>query len=404
MPTITTSSPLPDGSVGDFYSVALQATGGVPPYTWRNKAGTGSPPAGVVLNANGTLSGTPTTAGTTTWTVEVLDALGSVAERQLTMTVTSGEPPTVTRYDPLFRRTTGCTDPFLVFATDEELDYTDADGDVDFSMMLLESAGGPPSGIESEYRFESQANWNDFFDGKDWSFQAGASGASGELRDIGGTCWNPPSETDTFMDMRVRIQDSAGNWSAWFTTRLEFPASVEVSPQGTNVVAPGATQQFTAVARDKNGLVSPGDPIMWTSYTGAALGSVDDDGLYTAATTAVGLDLVYGCAGLAFNFAGVLVSNVGGGDYWAPCWSIGSGLGVAAGTFLHYRMTVYAGKEYAFDTDTDGGGGTTGNADLYLRFGNPPTTSIWEVRRATTSVKENVTWTAPSDGVVWISI
>ena len=200
------------------------------------------------------------------------------------------------------------------------------------------------------------------------------------------------------MDMRVRIQDSAGNWSAWFTTRLEFPASVEVSPQGTNVVAPGATQQFTAVARDKNGLVSPGDPIMWTSYTGAALGSVDDDGLYTAATTAVGLDLVYGCAGLAFNFAGVLVSNVGGGDYWAPCWSIGSGLGVAAGTFLHYRMTVYAGKEYAFDTDTDGGGGTTGNADLYLRFGNPPTTSIWEVRRATTSVKENVTWTAPSDG------
>ena len=171
-----------------------------------------------------------------------------------------------------------------------------------------------------------------------------------------------------------------------------------------NVVAPGATQQFTAVARDKNGLVSPGDPIMWTSYTGAALGSVDDDGLYTAATTAVGLDLVYGCAGLAFNFAGVLVSNVGGGDYWAPCWSIGSGLGVAAGTFLHYRMTVYAGKEYAFDTDTDGGGGTTGNADLYLRFGNPPTTSIWEVRRATTSVKENVTWTAPSDGVVWISI
>ena len=40
--TITTSSPLPNASIGHFYSTTLAATGGTPPYTW-SRAPVGCP-------------------------------------------------------------------------------------------------------------------------------------------------------------------------------------------------------------------------------------------------------------------------------------------------------------------------------------------------------------------------
>ena len=64
---ITTTS-LPDGTVGTAYSQTLQAVGGVPPVTWAVSSGT--LPAGLTLNAStGTISGTPTASGSSTFTV-----------------------------------------------------------------------------------------------------------------------------------------------------------------------------------------------------------------------------------------------------------------------------------------------------------------------------------------------
>ncbi|MHC4714273.1 MAG: putative Ig domain-containing protein, partial [Planctomycetota bacterium] len=72
---ITTAS-LPGGTVGVAYSETLQATGGVTPYTWA--VITGSLPAGLSLNAStGEISGTPTTAETANFTVEVTDSQGT---------------------------------------------------------------------------------------------------------------------------------------------------------------------------------------------------------------------------------------------------------------------------------------------------------------------------------------
>ncbi|MGC2331501.1 MAG: putative Ig domain-containing protein [Candidatus Acidiferrales bacterium] len=70
---ITTTS-LPNGTLGAPYTATtLQATGGVPPYTWTITVG--SLPPGLALN-NGIISGTPTgtTTGTTTFTVQVADS------------------------------------------------------------------------------------------------------------------------------------------------------------------------------------------------------------------------------------------------------------------------------------------------------------------------------------------
>ena len=73
--TITTTS-LPPGTVGDPYSVQLQASGGTPPYTWNKypPKGMGTLPRGVTLSKSGLISGTPKRAGTYTIVVKCLDS------------------------------------------------------------------------------------------------------------------------------------------------------------------------------------------------------------------------------------------------------------------------------------------------------------------------------------------
>lgn len=77
---ITTTS-LPGGSLNTPYSAALAATGGTTPYTWS--LASGSLPVGLTLNGStGVISGTPTAAGTATFTVQVVDSTGSLARRK----------------------------------------------------------------------------------------------------------------------------------------------------------------------------------------------------------------------------------------------------------------------------------------------------------------------------------
>ncbi len=67
---------LPGGVVNVPYTATLTATGGVLPYTWSVK--TGALPFGLLLTGNAdntaTISGTPTTPGTSTFTIQVADA------------------------------------------------------------------------------------------------------------------------------------------------------------------------------------------------------------------------------------------------------------------------------------------------------------------------------------------
>jgi hypothetical protein len=85
-PAITTAS-LPSGTVGSSYSQSLEATGGTPPYTWSTTAG--SLPGGLVLSAEGEISGIPTTAGTASFTVRVTDSSNpaQTASKALTITI-----------------------------------------------------------------------------------------------------------------------------------------------------------------------------------------------------------------------------------------------------------------------------------------------------------------------------
>ncbi len=84
--TISTSS-LSNATAGAPYSASLAATGGTPPYSWSLYSG--SLPAGLSLSSGGTISGTPTTAGTANFTVRVTDNASTSTTRGLTLTVSA---------------------------------------------------------------------------------------------------------------------------------------------------------------------------------------------------------------------------------------------------------------------------------------------------------------------------
>lgn len=98
---ITNSSALPTGSVTSVYSVTLQSSGGTPAVSWTVTAG--ALPAGLTLNTNtGAITGTPTTAGTSNFTIQATDSgtpqqtptkqFSIIVNPQLAITTTSPMP------------------------------------------------------------------------------------------------------------------------------------------------------------------------------------------------------------------------------------------------------------------------------------------------------------------------
>ena len=80
------SRTLPNGTVGEAYNETLQAVNGTPPYSWKY---TGTLPAGLSLSSAGVVSGTPTTVGTSNFTVQVTDSAkpSATASADLSLTI-----------------------------------------------------------------------------------------------------------------------------------------------------------------------------------------------------------------------------------------------------------------------------------------------------------------------------
>jgi hypothetical protein len=106
--TISTGG-LPNGTVGVAYIGIIGATGGASPYSFA--LGGGKLPDGLSLNSSGTVSGTPQTPGTFTFSVNVTDSAGGSYGRDFSITIapaplvvtgppagtgTSGTPITIT--------------------------------------------------------------------------------------------------------------------------------------------------------------------------------------------------------------------------------------------------------------------------------------------------------------------
>jgi len=90
--TIVTTS-IAGGAVGTAYSQTVQSSGGTGAITWTVSAG--ALPGGLTLNGTtGAITGTPSTPGTFTFTVQATDSTGVVTAKQ-SFTVTVAGPPAV---------------------------------------------------------------------------------------------------------------------------------------------------------------------------------------------------------------------------------------------------------------------------------------------------------------------
>lgn len=85
---------LPNGAVGTPYNQVVSATGGTAPYTFVISSG--ALPTGLLLNpTTGAITGTPTTAGTFTFTITATDANGCSGSRLYTVTIAGAGCPVI---------------------------------------------------------------------------------------------------------------------------------------------------------------------------------------------------------------------------------------------------------------------------------------------------------------------
>jgi hypothetical protein len=115
-PVAVSTTSLADGTVGSAYSQTLASTGGTTPYTWALTSGT--LPAGLSLSAAGVISGTPTAAGSASFSVSVSDSAtpAATASKALSLNVTAAAVATVsfaTQIQPIFTDNcvTACHNP-----------------------------------------------------------------------------------------------------------------------------------------------------------------------------------------------------------------------------------------------------------------------------------------------------
>ncbi|MGA2864113.1 MAG: Ig domain-containing protein [Verrucomicrobiota bacterium] len=93
---VTTTSPLPDGQVGSYYSFQLQAAGCYEPFNWSLAPGSAALPPNLNLATDGTLSGTPTAPGAYSFYVRVTDTASHTADQLLSLSISPGAPLQVT--------------------------------------------------------------------------------------------------------------------------------------------------------------------------------------------------------------------------------------------------------------------------------------------------------------------
>jgi alpha-tubulin suppressor-like RCC1 family protein/uncharacterized protein YjdB len=244
--TITTAS-LRDGTVGETYADTLRALGTGPSAAWGVESG--ALPAGLTLLSSGVLSGTPTTAGVSDFTVQVTSG-AQVATRALQVTVVAA----------------------LVLETSTLPNGTVGNP---YSRVLAASGGTGTYG---------------------WSVVAGALPAGLSLSAaglVGGTPTTPSNNAFT-----VRVTSGAQQRERAFSVQISSAdaASVRITPDAGSVEL-GDSLQLAAEALDAGGVPLPGRPIAWST-------------LNANVTTVSGAGLV---RGISLGSVGIVASATGAG-------------------------------------------------------------------------------------------
>jgi hypothetical protein len=126
-PLLFSTGSLPPGQVGVPYMTVVAAMGGVPPYTFSLAAGTPAAPggtltAGLTIDGGGVIGGTPTTMGTSHFTLQVTDSAGTIATQGFSLTI--APPPLTITTAPLSNAPAGTPLTIVFSATGGYPGYT----------------------------------------------------------------------------------------------------------------------------------------------------------------------------------------------------------------------------------------------------------------------------------------
>ncbi len=225
--TITTTS-LPSGTVNQAYNRPVQASGGTPPLTWNIVAGAGLLPQGLNLDpATGAISGTPTTAGTTSFTVRVADAAGQSDIQALSIMINQPAPPP----NPPNITTTSLSGGTVGQAYSQTVQATGGTGALTWSI----SAGALPQGLN--------------------------------INPINGVISGTPTAAGT-SSFTVRVQDAGGLADTQaLSIIINQPAPPPTPPNITTTTLPGGTfgQAYSQTVQATGGTGS----LTWSISAGA---------------------------------------------------------------------------------------------------------------------------------------
>jgi hypothetical protein len=119
---IASGENLPDGTLGQKYSTTLTASGGQAPYQWQLLNGT--LPTGLALASGGTISGTPTAAGTVSLVIKVTDNTGASATGAFLLQIVNPNVPVINAAPPLPPGTVGAGYSSVLTAAGGHSPYT----------------------------------------------------------------------------------------------------------------------------------------------------------------------------------------------------------------------------------------------------------------------------------------
>ncbi|MFN0098284.1 MAG: putative Ig domain-containing protein [Gemmatimonadaceae bacterium] len=224
---------LREGIVGMAYADTLRATGTAGAFSWGVQSG--ALPAGLTLLSNGTLSGTPTTAGTSAFTVQVTSGL-QTATRALSVTIV----------------------PALVLVTPS----------------LANATVGNP--------YVQQVVASGGIGAYAWSVVAGSIPAGLTFDTTGAFSGTPTTPSVNVFTLRARSGAQLAERQFTVQVSPSDPASVEITPAAASVELADSTT-LVAAAKDAGAVTLPGRPIAWTTLN-ASVATVSGTGVVRGIT------------------------------------------------------------------------------------------------------------------------
>ena len=356
-PSITTTS-LPDGKVSSAYSATLAATG-TSPITWTFS---GNVPAGLTGNTStGEISGTPTQAGTYTFTAKASNAYGSDT-KTFTLTITAITP---TGYAPNIVTAT-LPAPSLNTAYSQYI-YAEGTAPITFSATGTLPAGLTLAGSSSSiypgaalisgtptaagtYTFTVTAS--NAYGTASQSFTLTVSASSGTLTITTDSIVD--GYTGQYFSQTMTATSTQSALISWAVTSGTLPAGLSISRYGTITGTPTAagTYSFTLKASNTYGTAEKA-----YTMTVRTLGNLP------RITTR---DLPYGLKG-GSGYRGVLTASGTG----AITWAVTSG-SLPAGLSLNASTGIISGTPSAIGTyiftvrASDSNGSTLRSFTIYV--------------------------------------